>query len=80
MELDNVEEDFNIDVIQKNATTYSSDYYYEYYEDSPDEYEAVMEILEKEHEYELQNLNNWEEQLELDKNNYETVYGQRFSA
>lgn len=32
MELDNVEEDFNIDVIQKNATTYSSDYYYEYYD------------------------------------------------
>ena len=47
-------------------------YYYEYYEESPDEYEMVMEILEKEHEYELQNLNTWEEQLELDKNNYET--------
>lgn len=47
-------------------------YYYEYYEDSPDEYMAVMEILENEHEYELQNLNSWETQLEMDKNNYET--------
>ena len=47
-------------------------YYYEYYEESPDEYMAVMEILENEHEYELQNLNSWEAQLEMDKNNYET--------
>ncbi len=47
-------------------------YYYNYSETDPDYYDTVMEILEKEHEYELQNLNNWEEQLELDKNNYET--------
>lgn len=47
-------------------------YYFEYHDDSPDEYTAVMEILENEHEYELQNLNAWEEQLEMDKNNYET--------
>ena len=31
-----------------------------------------MAVLENDHEYELQNLNSWEEQLELDKNNYET--------
>lgn len=48
-------------------------YYYEYY-DSEDQtiYQEVMEQLEKDHEYELANLNSWESQLELDKNNYET--------
>lgn len=48
-------------------------YYYEYY-DSDDStiYEDVMEQLTKEHEYELANLESWESQLELDKNNYET--------
>lgn len=48
-------------------------YYYEYY-DSEDHtvYEEVMEQLTKEHEYELANLESWESQLELDKNNYET--------
>jgi len=34
--------------------------------------EELVEDLEKDHEYELANLNSWESQLELDKNNYET--------
>lgn len=46
-------------------------YYYEYGSDSA-EYKEVIQILENEHEYELQNLNSWEMQLEMDKNNYET--------
>ncbi len=47
-------------------------YYYTYADSDPDYYETVMATLENDHEYELQNLNSWEEQLELDKNNYET--------
>lgn len=48
-------------------------YYYEYYDsEDPDQYEAIMEVLEKDHEYELANLNSWEEQLEMEKNNLET--------
>ena len=48
-------------------------YYYEYYDASDTTvYQMVMEDLEKDHEYELANLNSWESQLELDKNNYET--------
>lgn len=46
-------------------------YYYEYGADST-EYQEVIQILENEHEYELKNLNSWEMQLEMDKNNYET--------
>lgn len=47
-------------------------YYYEYYETNPDQFEAVMEILEKDHEFELANLNSWEAELEMQKNNLET--------
>lgn len=47
-------------------------YYYTYADSDPDYYETVMAVLENDHEYELQNLNSWEEQLELDKNNCET--------
>ncbi len=47
-------------------------YYYTYADSDPDYYETIMATLENDHEYELQNLNSWEEQLELDKNNYET--------
>ena len=31
-----------------------------------------MEQLLKEHEFDLQNIQSWESQLEMDKNNYET--------
>ncbi len=48
-------------------------YYYQYY-DSEDQtvYQEVMEQLTKDREYELANLNSWEAQLEVEKNNYET--------
>ena len=58
--------------LQSKYNQKQQDYYYEYYEDDPDQYMQIMEILENEHEYELQNLESWEEQLEMDKNNYET--------
>jgi len=53
-------------------------YYYHSYnmpngdEGIQDEYNEVMEQLLKEHEYDLANLQAWESELELDKNNYET--------
>ena len=52
--------------------------YYRQYEgwntssDVYDEYQTVMEQLLKEHEFDLQNIQSWESQLEMDKNNYET--------
>ena len=35
-------------------------------------YELLTEQLEQEHELELANLNSWEQELELEKNNLET--------
>ena len=49
-----------------------SDVYYNYYEDDPDTYELLTEQLEQEHELALANLNSWEQELELEKNNLET--------
>lgn len=49
-----------------------SEIYYEYYEDDPDTYEILTEQLEREHELDLANLNSWEQELELEKNNLET--------
>ena len=49
-----------------------NDAYYTYYDDDPDTYEVVMEQLENEHELVLANLNSWEQELELEKNNLET--------
>lgn len=46
--------------------------YYNYYEDDPETYELLTEQLEQEHELELANLNSWEQELELEKNNLET--------
>ena len=47
-------------------------YYYEYYEEDPVTYSDLVEILNQEHELELANLESWEAELELEKNNYET--------
>ncbi len=50
-------------------------YYYYMYSGNADlesEYQEVMEQLLKEHEFDLANIQSWEEELELDKNNYET--------
>ena len=46
--------------------------YYNYYEDDPETYELLTEQLEQEHELELDNINSWEQELELEKNNLET--------
>lgn len=46
--------------------------YYNYYEDDPETYELLTEQLEQEHELELANVNSWEQELELEKNNLET--------
>lgn len=46
--------------------------YYEYYDSDPDSYEILIERAEQEHELELANLNSWESELELEKNNLET--------
>ena len=46
--------------------------YYEYYEYDPETYELLTERCEQEHELELANINSWEQELELEKNNLET--------
>ena len=46
--------------------------YYNYYEDDPETYELLTEQLEQEHALELANINSWEQELELEKNNLET--------
>ena len=46
--------------------------YYNYYKDDPETYELLTEQLEQDHELELANLNSWEQELELEKNNLET--------
>lgn len=46
--------------------------YYTYYQEDPDQYELLVERLEQDHELELANLNSWEQELELSKNNMET--------
>ncbi|MFR1671699.1 MAG: hypothetical protein ACLSWI_02005 [Candidatus Gastranaerophilaceae bacterium] len=46
--------------------------YFNYYYDNPDEYMIQTEELEREHELELANINSWEKELELQKNNFET--------
>ena len=49
-----------------------NDIYYNYYEDDSETYELLMEQLEQDHELKLANLNSWEQELELEKNNFET--------
>lgn len=46
--------------------------YYNYYGDDPATYELLTEQLEQEHELQLANINSWEQELELEKNNLET--------
>lgn len=46
--------------------------YYNYYEDDPATYELLTKQLEQEHELQLANINSWEQELELEKNNLET--------
>lgn len=46
--------------------------YYNYYESDPETYELLIEQLEQDHELELANINSWEQELEIEKNNLET--------
>ena len=46
--------------------------YYNYYDDDPATYELLTKQLEQEHELQLANINSWEQELELEKNNLET--------
>lgn len=61
--------------VAENQAKYNdqvSDIYYNYYEEDPEHYKLLTEQLEQEHELELANLNSWEQELELEKNNLET--------
>ena len=49
-----------------------NDIYYNYYVSDPETYELLTEQCEQEHELTLANLNSWEQELELEKNNLET--------
>ena len=46
--------------------------YYNYYESDQDTYELLVEQLQQDHELKLANLNSWESELEVEKNNLET--------
>ena len=48
------------------------DIYYHYYEEDQDTYELLVEQLQQDHELKLANLNSWESELEVEKNNLET--------
>lgn len=60
--------------IQSKYNDKVDEYYYLYMQDGIDEdaYEIAIEQLEKQREFDLANLNSWENELELNKNNYET--------
>lgn len=47
-------------------------YYYEYYEQDPDMYYDLLELIENEHELDLARLESWEASLEVEKNELET--------
>lgn len=49
-------------------------YYYKYGrdEDYAAVYDELIAELDEEHDFDMQNLNSWEQQLEMDKSNYET--------
>lgn len=60
--------------IQAKYNDKVDEYYYLYMQDGIDDdaYEIAIEQLEKQREFDLANLNSWENELELNKNNYET--------
>ncbi len=58
---------------QEKYNDKESELYMEYYNEGEiDIYEIESERLNQEHELELANLNSWEKELELQKNNLET--------
>ena len=61
--------------VAENQAKYNdkiNEIYYNYYETDNATYEMLTEQCENEHELELANLNSWEQELELEKNNLET--------
>ena len=61
--------------VAENQAKYNdqmNEIYYGYYEDDPENYVLLTEQCQQEHELELANLNSWEQELELEKNNLET--------
>ena len=46
--------------------------YHNYYEDDQDTYKLLVGQLQQDHELKLANLNSWESELEVEKNNLET--------
>lgn len=57
---------------QSQYNTKMDNIYYNYYEDDQDTYELLVEQLQQDHELKLANLNSWESELEVEKNNLET--------
>lgn len=57
---------------QSQYNTKMDNIYYNYYEDDQDTYELLVEQLQQDHELKLANLNSWENELDLEKNNLET--------
>lgn len=55
---------------QKVQDAYYDDY--NGYSEDPDAYIELMDVLENEHMFDLQNLESWESELELKKNSLET--------
>lgn len=59
--------------IQREYNNKVQDAYYDPdYGYGTDEYMIIMEDYENEHEFDLQSLNAWESELEIEKNNLET--------
>lgn len=57
---------------QKQYNEQVQNYYYQYYEDDPDMYYDLVELIENEHELDLARLESWEANLEAEKNELET--------
>ena len=51
-------------------------YYFTYYEQDPDTYNDLVELLENEHELDLARLESWEANLEAEKNELETQFNE----
>ncbi len=61
----------------ESQTKYNAKQQYYYYKYGRDEdyaavYDELIAELDEEHDFDMQNLNSWEQQLEMDKSNYET--------
>jgi len=57
---------------QKQYNEQVQNYYYLYYEQDPDMYYDLVELIENEHELDLARLESWESNLEVEKNELET--------